>query len=301
MKLAPIVIFVYNRPWHTRQTVEALARNELAADSAVYIYADGARKGKGAAGVEVVRSYIRTISGFKEITIVERKSKWGLANNVIDAVTRLINEHGKLIVLEDDLLTSRYFLRFMNEALDKYETADRVVSIHGYVYPVRHELPETFFLRGADCWGWATWKRGWDTFDKDGKKLLTELRRRRLQKDFNFNGAYNYTAMLKKQIAGENDSWAVRWYASAFLSDKLTLYPGRTFVKNIGLDGSGTHCQPGKNFDSPFTDSYGTLKDINLIEHSGAKKVIENYFRMIRPSLLRKAGRFVNKHFSMDQ
>ena len=127
----------------------------------------------------------------------------------------------KVIVLEDDLVTSPHFLQYMNDGLGIYERDDRVISIHGYSYPVHGKLPETFFLRGADCLGWATWKRGWDLFEDDGQRLLNELERRNLTRSFDFDGSYPYTQMLRDQIAGSNSSWAVRWYASAFLRDKL--------------------------------------------------------------------------------
>ena len=145
-------------------------------------------------------------------------------------------------MLEDDIVTSPYFLRYMNDALRVYEDDEDVISIHGYVYPVKGPLPETFFLRGADCWGWATWKRGWDIFEPDGGKLMRDLRRKELRRRFDFNGAYPYTRMLEEQIAEKNSSWAIRWYASALSQGKLTLYPGRSLVQNIGTDGSGTHC-----------------------------------------------------------
>jgi hypothetical protein len=137
----------------------------------------------------------------------------------------------------------------MNEALDYYEADDRVVSIHGYVYPTLLPLPETFFLRGADCWGWATWRRGWALFNPNGSELLAGLRTLGLTREFDFDGAFQYTSMLRDQISGANNSWAIRWYASAFLANKLTLYPGRSLVINIGTDASGTHCGSTDTFD----------------------------------------------------
>ena len=144
-------------------------------------------------------------------------------------------------MLEDDLLTSPYFLDFMNEGLSIYEEDEKVISIHGYVYPISEKLPETFFLRGADCWGWATWKRGWDLFEPDGGLLLNKLEESKQTEEFDFNRSYPYTQMLKDQINGKTNSWAVRWYASAFLQNKYTLYPGKSLVSNIGGDGSGTN------------------------------------------------------------
>lgn len=159
--LAPIALFVYNRPMHTRQTVEALLANELAAESDLIIFADGAKSGKDADAVQEVREYIHSISGFKSIKINEQDTNQGLANSVIAGVTEVVNESGRIIVLEDDMVTSPYFLNYMNDSLEMYKDEDKVISIHGYMYPVKEKLPETFFLQGADCWGWATWKRGY--------------------------------------------------------------------------------------------------------------------------------------------
>ena len=147
--LAPIVLFVYNRPWHTAQTVEALQKNTLADKSELFIYSDAAKNSEVALYVKKVREYIRNISGFRKVTIMEREKNWGLANSIIDGVTTIVNKYGKIIVLEDDLVTSPYFLRFMNEALEMYENEESVASIHGYIYPIEG-LPETFFIRGAD-------------------------------------------------------------------------------------------------------------------------------------------------------
>ena len=175
MSLAPIALFVYNRLEHLEKTINALQNNILALDSELYIFSDGAKDEKSSEQVNKIRKYIKTISEFKKIIVIEREKNLGLANSIISGVTEVINKYGKIIVLEDDMVTSRYFLKYMNEALEYYENEDRVISIHGYIYPVKKELPNTFFMKGADCWGWATWKRGWDLFEHDGKKLLQEL------------------------------------------------------------------------------------------------------------------------------
>ncbi|KKO18108.1 MAG: putative methyltransferase [Candidatus Brocadia fulgida] len=225
MELAPIALFVYNRPWHLRQTVESLNKNELAEFSELFVFSDGPKSEADKEKVLAVRKYIKTISGFKSVNIVEREQNLGLGNSIITGVTEIINRYGRIIVLEDDMISSPYFLRFMNEALEFYEDEERVASIHGYIYPLKTLLPETFFLRGADCWGWATWKRGWNLFETDGSKLLYELKKNNLLRKFDLNGTYPYTRMLKDQAKGKNHSWAIRWHASLFLKEKLTLYP----------------------------------------------------------------------------
>jgi hypothetical protein len=238
---SPIALFGYNRLSHTRKTVEALQKNEFAECSNLFIFSDGAKNQESIAAVNDVREYIKTIGGFKSVNIVERDENFGLANSIIHGVTKLCKEYGRVIVVEDDLVTSPFFLRYMNEALDIYANESAVASIHGYWYTVDSEMPETFFLRGASCWGWATWSHAWNIFQEDGQKLLDELKNKKLTRSFDLDGAMAYTQMLEDQIKGKNNSWAIRWHASTFLANKLQLSPGRSLVRNIGFDGSGTH------------------------------------------------------------
>ena len=238
---APIVLFVYNRILHTRRTVEALQKNEYACNSDLFIFADGAKNQKSVSGVNDVRKYIKTIGGFKSVTIVERNENFGLANSIIYGVTKLCKKFDRVIVVEDDLVTSPFFLRYMNDALDIYADVPEVASIHGYWYSVDEKIPETFFLRGASCWGWGTWADAWNIFDDNGQKLLDRLKNQKLTRSFDLDGAMAYTQMLKDQIKGKNNSWAIRWHASTFLANKLQLSPSKSLVRNIGFDGSGTH------------------------------------------------------------
>src|ERR1700722_7276651 len=165
---APIALFAYNRLQHTRQTVDALRSNDLAANSDLHIYCDGARNATSIPAVRAVREFLRTVDGFRSVAIVERDSNLGLANSIITGVTEVCARHGRVIVMEDDLQTSPRFLQYMNGALDLYADVPRVGSIHGYWYPVAQPCPKTFFLRGASCWGWATWSRAWNLFEPDG-------------------------------------------------------------------------------------------------------------------------------------
>jgi hypothetical protein len=238
---APIALFVYARQAHLRQTLEALRRNALAGESELIVFSDGPKSPTETEAVAVVRDYLRTIEGFKSITIVEQERNLGLAASIIAGVGRVCESHGRVIVMEDDLITSPYFLTFMNDALDRYGDTPEVAAISGYHPPFDVQLPETFFQRDAECWGWATWKRAWQAFNPDGQALLTELRRRKLTHLFDQKGSYPYIRMLEAQAEGRIDSWAIRWRASVFLNDGLSLYPGRSLTQNIGLDGSGTH------------------------------------------------------------
>ncbi len=284
---APIALFVYNRPDHTKHTIEALRSNELAAESDLIVFSDGPKTRAIAPQVTEVRELVASVTGFRSVNMVVRERNYGLAQSIISGVTEKVFARNRLIVLEDDIVTSPYFLRYMNDSLDLYEHDEDVISIHGYVYPVRKRLPETFFLRGADCQGWATWKRGWDLFEPDGRKLLSELRQRGLEKDFDFGGAYGYTRMLRGQIAGRNSSWAVRWYASAFLRGKLTLYPGVSLLRNIGFDSSGVHCSSTTAFDVEPAKRPLQVERIPIRENEDARAAFADYFSSSQSSLKR--------------
>ncbi len=239
--LAPIILFVYNRLDHTTKTVEALKKNPLAKDSTLYIFSDGAKNEAASTKVNSVREYIKSIDGFKEIIIREQERNLGLAASVISGVTEVVNRYGKIIVLEDDIITAPSFLEYMNSALDMYEDEDSVATIYGYLPRIEKKLPETFFLKGSGCWGWATWKRAWAIFNPDGKQLLKEIYDKKLAKRFDFDNSFYNVRMLKEYIYGENQSWAIRWNASILVADKYSLNPGRSLTKNIGNDSSGTH------------------------------------------------------------
>lgn len=283
---APIAVFAYNRPWHTQQTLESLAINEWAAVSELFIFCDGPKRPEDEKAVEEVRRLVKSRQWCGKVNIIERDKNLGLAQSIISGVTEVVNKYGRIIVLEDDMLTSPFFLKFMNDGLEFYKDKERVISIHGYIYPVKAQLPETFFLRGADCWGWATWKRGWDLFEVDGQKLLDEIKNLGLQKEFDINGAYPYFKMLKDQIKGENDSWAIRWHASAFVKDRLTLYPGRSLIYNIGTDASGTHCGTTGVYYTQVSAVPVRITDIPVEEDGYALKEIWRYFRSINPGIM---------------
>jgi len=279
MSPAPIALFAYNRPAHLGRTLEALRKNELAAQTDLHIFSDGPKSDTDAPLVEAVRASLRDVPGFKSVTVVPRPANVGLANSIIQGVTEVCDRSGRVIVLEDDMVTSPWFLRYMNDGLTAYESDPEVISIHGYIYPVPGTLPETFLLRGADCWGWATWARSWQLFNADGAALLAQLEQRELTHAFDFDGAYGYTEMLRGQIAGQNNSWAIRWHASAFLADKLTLYPGRSLVQNIGLDSSGTHCGSSEEFTTLLASQPVTIRRQRLKENTSARRQIADHLR----------------------
>lgn len=293
--LSPITLFTYARPDHTRRTVEALLQNHQAGSHDLIVFSDAARTPEKQSAVNEVRAYLATITGFRSVTIQHRPHNFGLAKSIIEGVTQVLSDHEHIIVLEDDMVTSPHFLSYMNEALDKYVNDERVISLHGYVYPVKEELPEAFFLPGADCWGWATWRRGWYYFNPNGQALLDELKRGDLIEAFDFHGAYGYSKMLEGQIKGTNDSWAVRWYASAFLAGKLTLYPGRSLVHNIGNDSSGTHCGENTSYDSELSTTPINLNAVDVLPSAKVLAAFEAFFRKAQGSFASKLRRGIKK------
>jgi hypothetical protein len=284
-RAAPVALFVYNRPSHARQTVEALKRNEFAPDTDLFVFSDGPKSRKDAAAVLDARAVVRSIVGFRSVSLVEREANLGLAQSIIDGVTAVCSKYGHVIVLEDDLVTAPTFLRFMNDALRMYEYNEKVGSIHGYWYPTVATMPDTFFLRGASCWGWATWSRAWSLFEPDGHKLLLELRRRDLTGLFDLDGAMAYTRMLRDQVRGRNDSWAIRWHASMFIADRLQLSPGRSLVRNIGFDGSGTHSASTGVYGVELAATPTPISRIVLEESAEARAALIQYYRRTRRSI----------------
>lgn len=294
---APIAVFAYNRAWHIKKTIESLKDNLLAEKSDLFVFSDGPRSGGDKSSVESVRRYINNITGFSKVSVVEREKNLGLSGSIIAGVTSVLKKYCRVIVVEDDLVSSPYFLKFMNDGLDFYRDVEDVISIHGYIYPIEDRLPDTFFLKGADCWGWATWERGWGLFNPDGEELLAEIREAKLEEEFDYNGAYPYTKMLQDQTKGKNDSWAIRWHASAFLSKKLTLYPGKSLIRNIGTDQSGVHSGETKVFDTEISREPIIISDIPIEENLFAKGKIEQYFRKIKPGIAERAKKNIVRIF----
>jgi hypothetical protein len=245
-KLAPIVLFVYNRPKHTKLTVEALQKNKLAIESELFIYSDNAKNEDKKQKVNEVRKYIQTINGFKKITIIKREKNWGLANSIIDGVTKIINKNGKVIVLEDDLITSANFLRFMNKALDTYEKRNDVFSVTGFSFTYdfmrfdENYNEDVYMNIRPMSWSFATWGEQWDRVDWSMKNYKNFILDNKQIEKFN-SGGTDLTSMLISQKRGMVDSWYVRWSNYAILNELYTVYPTVSFVNNIGHDNSGTH------------------------------------------------------------
>lgn len=300
MAYAPILLFAYDRLEHLRQTVESLRRNELAAESELFVYSDAAKTNAEADNVAAVRAYIHKISGFKNVTITERNDNWGLARNIIDGVTTQVERFGRVVVLEDDLVVAPHFLEFMNDALDAYEDEPRVGHIQACDFTHDPSLPDTFLIKWTGSWGWGTWKRAWKLFNPDGKALLEELEKRKLTRTFDFNGAYRFTRMLRRQIRGKNNSWAIRWNASLFLADVLSLNVGRSLVQNMGFDGSGTNCGGGGLYGSMLYMERIPVRKIEPIEENEAARTAYSHYYAKTNSFMAKAIRRIKRTLRGD-
>lgn len=282
--LAPIVLFTYNRLDHTRQTIEALKDNVYAADSEIYIYSDAPKNEKATNSVSAVREYLKTVNGFRKVIIIQREENWGLAKNIIDGVTNIIEKYGKIIVLEDDIVTSKYFLKYMNDGLKIYEDMPKVMAISGYTEEIKDTiLPDTFFLPWTSCWGWATWSRTWRLFKRNPKELVERFSQDDIGR-FNIDNSYDFWSQVVSNANGKLDTWAIFYYALVFENAGLVLYSHHSMSSNIGFDGSGEHC--GR--DEPFQHSVvqntsvnkffiGEIKENELIVDSFKKKYRNMY------------------------
>lgn len=254
MELAPIALFAYNRPVHTRRTLESLQKNELASQSDLYAFADGAKNAASTAAVQEVREFVRGIEGFKSVTVIERERNVGLANSVITGVTQLCADLGRVIAVEDDLLTAPDFLAFMNQALQRYAGEPRIFSVSGFNFPVA--VPNSYAY-DAYCsfrsisWGWGTWKDRWQRADWSVRDFAEFIADREQQKRFN-QGGDDLTRMLALQMAGRIDSWSIRWDYTHFKHNALAVLPVCSRVYNIGFDASGVHCRRARFRQSPL-------------------------------------------------
>ena len=248
--LSPICLFTYNRLSETKQTLEALQLNFLASESELFIFSDAAKAGGNQQKVVDVRNYLKTITGFKKVEIIESSVNKGLANSIIQGVTKIINEYGKVIVLEDDLITTPNFLEFMNQSLDFYAENNNIFSIAGYSMdlPFLKNYDKDFYYGyRASSWGWATWKDRWEAIDWQMNDYSHFKWNFRAQINF-MRGGSDLPYMLWKQMHGKIDSWAVRWCYNQFKNDLLTVYPVKSKVESIGFGAAATHTKKTKRF-----------------------------------------------------
>ncbi len=293
--LAPIALFVYNRPEHTRRTLNYLQKNLLADESRLFIFSDAPKTDSDQAKVEQVRRHIKDVTGFKAVKVLEQKKNLGLANSIIDGVTQLVNEYGKVIVFEDDLLSSVYTLQYFNEALTRYRDEEKVMHIGAYMYNLGDKkLPQTFFYRAASSWGWATWARAWKDFEPDIEQLIKQFDKEKINR-FSIEGTMNFWKQVNEFKAGKNNSWAIRWYASVFLKGGLTLNPSASLINNIGNDGSGIHSNNEDMYQVKIAKKAVTQFPVEIVEDQQAYRAIKFFLKHRKGSLLQRGLRFLKQ------
>ncbi len=300
MSLAPIVLFVYNRLNHTFQTIEALKKNNLAKESDLYIYSDGARNDDDLFQVRLIRNYLKEITGFKNVHVIEREKNYGLADNIIDGVSAIVKIYSKVIVLEDDIITSSYFLDFMNESLDIYEQNEKIMHISGYMYPIdTKELPNFFTLCQATCWGWATWDTSWSKFYNNIDIILKSIKPNKYS--FNLDDTFPFYNQLVANKNRKIKTWAIFWYSTIFLHNAVAIHPKLSFTQNIGHDNTGQNCHDTDFFTANLTKHYDkiSLTKLELSENLEARESLKVYFKSFKKNFLYRVQKKIDKMYDI--
>ena len=273
MSFAPIILFAYNRAQHLQRTVRTLAKNKLASQSDLIVYLDGAKHDADAQQQQIILSFLRHVDGFNLVKVIHRDQNLGLADNIQLGVTEVINEYGRAIILEDDIIVSPYFLCFMNEALSFYRDKPEVWHVSGWNFPIdSKDLPPSFLWRTALGWGWGTWADRWQHYSREPQRLLNTWDQKTIQ-EFNLYGSYNFWEQVEKNASGELHTWAIFWYSTIFEHNGLCVNPVQAMTANIGFDGSGTHTgadELSKTFNHSLEYTPGRLP--RLLEEN--KKVV---------------------------
>jgi len=274
-----IGVFAYKRAKHLAILLDSLALNRSSLDIPLRIYIDGP---KGDDDIQLTSQVLHEASrprGFSSVEIIPRPTNLGLYASITLGVSELLQEFEAAIIFEDDLLLSAYCIDYFLKALTIYQRDDLVASIHAWTPSIRSKLPDTFFLRGAECWGWATWRSKWSLFRHDAANMVEEMKNQNLIDEFNYFGGYDYFQMLQDRANNINNSWAICWRASCFLANKLTLHPSTTLVENIGCDYSGEHCGPDPLLQSKLSDWKPNVEPVVVVEDSLAYRAYCNYFK----------------------
>ena len=284
MALAPIVLFVYNRPELTRACLESIQKNPEAANTELHIFADGPKTNaspKDRALIEQTRRTLHEKDWCKSVSIVEAEKNKGLMRSIVDGVTSIINRYNKVLVFEDDMVLSEGCLSYLNNALDLYQDEDKVMHVSSFMFPVKQELPETFFYMPTTCsGGWATWKRAWDNFEEDPVKLLEKIREEGLEDYFNLDGHYEFLKHLELNADGKLSSWAIRWQASVILNGGLSLHPGRSLVQNNGFGELAEHSKSNhfKMFHHEEIANNIPVEKIPLRESPEVREIMKSFY-----------------------
>lgn len=287
---APIVIFIYKRADHLLRNLASLKRCRGFADSAIIVYGDGPRIEADRAGVEAARRVAAERLGSRA-EYHFREQNIGLAASIITGVTEVTRRYGRAIVIEDDLELSEHFLAYMNAGLDKYADDEAVYQVSGQLFrtPEFEGRTRALFLPFTSSWGWGTWNRAWRRFDPTAAGWRRLAHDPALRRRFNLDGAYDFSTMLERQMAGLGDSWAIRWYWSVFRNDGKVCFPPVSLVRNTGMDGSGTH---GRGILRRFRGHAG-LQPIDRIDLPDRTVVDPLDFELVKRAVWRQNGGWI--------
>lgn len=281
MTPSPVALFVYNRPDHTKRLLESLKSNKQIAESKLFVFADGVKKGASETeqqAIEEVRSLIKEIDFAADLHLEMHEMNKGLANSIEYGVTYVLSKHESVIVIEDDLILGKEFLKFMNEALVKYADEKKIMHVSAYMPPLKGSFSDVALIALTHSWGWGTWKKSWLHFNSNADVLLNKIKKQDLIHRFNYDGTFRFYKMLERTSKGSRDSWAIKWYASIFVQGGLALNTTKSLLRNIGHDSSGTHSFKTRSFDSKMNEEPLDISIQDLDEHQGVREAMRSFF-----------------------
>lgn len=294
MSLAPIVILTYKRAEHLQKTLEAIRQNALAAESDLIVYSDGPKypdNEADVAAINAVREVVKSKQWCKNVKLVAGEKNKGLNDAFFDGITEVMNEYGKAIILEEDIVVSPHFLDYMNDALNMYEHEKKVFQITGYIFNMKTQhLPSTYFMTHPFTWGWATWKDRWEKLIPDAKELMQVLVDNNHYKRLTFNGSeLDFWEQMQANAEGRMNTWDIKWFCSVVANEGLCLFPQFSLVKNIGFDGSGAHFQNGDmGLDTNMYAKKIVLQKQIIAENAAAQKSLIKFFKSIKPGIFQR-------------
>ncbi len=265
MEYSPVILFVYNRPRHTRRTIKALVKNHGSDKTDLIVFSDAAKSEKDNNAVESVRKLLKKISGFKSVSVVLRPCNYACRRNMVEGITLVSKKYSQFIVMEDDTLPGPYFLDFMNKALKIYKDNKKVWHIAGWNYPIKtSDMADTFLCQLMNCWGWATWSDRWSNFQMDPDKLISEFSNDDIDKfDLNIPSGGFWGQVLAHKAGTLPEAWDIYWYATIFRRNGLCLSPSKSLVKSIGNDGSGFNHSDVSIYNIPLPKHRVTNFEVN--------------------------------------
>jgi hypothetical protein len=270
---APIVLFVYNRPLHTRRTLESLANNRLADRSTLFVYADGTKEGANEEtlkSIREVREIIKQRKWCKNVELIESEKNKGLAASIRTGVTEIIGKYNQAIVMEDDLITSPAFLTYMNKALVYYQDRKAVYSISAYCLPRgKFSVPadytyDVFVGLRNSSWGWATWKDRWNQIDWEVKHYPSLFKNENIRNALN-RGGDDVFELLQWQQEGKLDIWSIQFTMTHLVNHGVSIIPVESYVNNIGHDGSGENCLHSNALSHSYLNQKEDINFLNIL------------------------------------